>query len=93
MKNYNKQISKKYYKNRPSLKAFSSYSVQNFDDKEVNVWENNKIDIINVKDTYNKIDLVNKIKNANNRNLKIFQKSCTFNEIIKCANIYDTNLE
>ena len=92
MKKYNTQKRKKNYKLLPRQKAFTTYSMSTFDDKEENVWKNNKIDTVTIKDTYKTIDLFNRIKDANNKSIKAFQNSCTFNEIIKCANIYDSNL-
>ena len=88
-KNYNTPKNKKFWKTQ---KAFSSYSGMNFDDKVVNVWENNKLEVITVKEAYTTSNLFNKIKHFNNKNQKEFEKSTTFNEIIKCPNIYITNL-
>ena len=73
-------------------KTFCTNSGINFNDKIINVWENNKIEGVNVKDTYKTNNLMTKIKNFNSKNQKGFQRSSTFNEIIKCPNIYISNL-
>lgn len=88
-KNYNTPKNKKFFR---SQKAFTTYSGMNFDDKVVNVWENNKLEVITVKEAYTTSNLFKKIKYINNKNQKEFKKSTTFNEIIKCPNIYITNL-
>ena len=82
---------KNYYKGA-SQKPFSTFSGINFDEKVINVWENNKIDGINVKDTYITNNLFTKIKNFNVKNQKDYKRSSTFNEIIRFPNIYISNL-
>ena len=71
--------------------AFSTYSGINFDEKIVNVWESNKIEGVTVMDAYKTNNLFTKIKNFNIKNRNDFQKSSSFNEIIKCPNIYISN--
>ena len=88
-----KDIDKKNYYKGLSQKAFSTYSGINFDEKVVNVWESsNKIEGVTVKDAYITNNLFTKIKNFNSKNQNDFKKSSSFNEIIKCPNIYMSNL-
>ena len=87
-----KKFKKNSYKGL-SQKAFSTSSGINFDEKVVNEWETtNKIEGITVMDAYKTNNLFNKIKNFNSKNQNDFKKSSTFNEIIKCPNIYISNL-
>ena len=73
-------------------KAFSTFSGINFDEKIINVWENNKIEGVTIKDAQKTNNLFTKIKKFNIQNEKDFKRSSTFNEIIKCPNIYISNL-
>ena len=79
----------KYYK--PIRQAFSPYSGMVFENKEVNIWENNKIDtdIINVavKTSY----LLKKLGNSFNNNFKSFSNSNTLKKLIKYPQIYFSN--
>lgn len=87
-----KKIKNNSYKGL-SQKAFSTSSGINFDEKVVNEWESaNKIEGVTVMDAYKTNNLFTKIKNFNNKNQNDFKKSSTFNEIIKCPNIYISNL-
>ena len=82
---HNIQKNKKFNKIL-TQKAFSTFSGINFDEKVVNVWENNKIEGVTVKDVQKTNNLFTKIKKFNIKN------DNTFNEIIKCPNIYISNL-
>ena len=79
----------KYYK--PIRQAFSPYSGMVFENKEVNIWENNKIDtdIINVavKTSY----LLKKLGNSFNNDFKSFSNSNTLKKLIKYPQIYFSN--
>ena len=72
-------------------KAFSSYSSMSLEDKEINVWENNKIDtdIINVavKSSF----LLNKIENIDKKFKKSFYNCNTLKKLIKNPMIYFSN--
>ena len=76
-----------------SRKAFSTYTGMKFKDKEVNIWENNKIDtdIINVavKTSF----LLNKMSNIYGKNIKSFQNSNTLKKLIKYPLIYFSNVK
>ena len=84
-KNIHKKI--KYYKGYRQ-KSFASYSCASFDNKEVNVWENNKVDVDVTNNILRTNSLLNKIKNIDNQNKRCIKNSNTLNEIIKCPNIY-----
>ena len=72
-------------------KAFSSYSSMSLEDKEINVWENNKIDtdIINVavKSSF----LLNKMENIDTKFKKSFYNCNTLKKLIKYPMIYFSN--
>ena len=89
--NINIQKNKQYNKIL-TQKAFSTFSGINFDEKMINVWENNKIEGVTVKDAQKTNNLFTKIKKFNIKNEKDFKRSSNFNEIIKCPNIYISNL-
>ena len=89
--NYNPQKTKVYFKS-PNQNAFCIYSGMTFDKKVVNIWESKKIEGVTVKETYITNNLFTKIKNFNIKNHNDFQRSSTFNEIIKSPNIYISNL-
>lgn len=84
-KNYHKKL--KYYKGYRQ-KSFASYSCVNFDNKEVNVWENNKVDVDVTNNILRTNSLLNKIKNIDNQNKRYIRNSNSLYEIIKCPNIY-----
>ena len=84
-KNYHKKL--KYYKGYRQ-KSFASYSCANFDNKEVNVWENNKVGVDVINNILKTNSLLHKIRNIDNQNKRYIRNSSTLNEIIKCPNIY-----
>ena len=94
IKNYsNKDISfpKKRIFPITNKRSFSSYSGINFDDKEVNIWENNKIDtnIINVSVKTN--FLLNRIASYDSKNIKSLNNCNTLKKLIKYPRIYFPN--
>ena len=84
-------IPKKAIFKGPSKKAFSTYSGMNFENKEINIWENNKIDtdIINVavKTSF----LLNKIGNSYDQKMKSSHNCNTLKKLIKYPLIYFSN--
>ena len=82
---------KKYVYQGGDRKPFSSFSSMSLEDKEINVWENNKIDtdIINVavKSSY----LLNKIGKINEQKFKSFHNFNTLEKLIKYPMIYSSN--
>ena len=82
---------KKYVYQGGERKPFSSYSSVSLENKEINVWENNKIDndIMNVaaKSSY----LLNKIGDINKKEIKSFYNCNTLQKLIKYPMIYSSN--
>ena len=82
---------KKVKFNESRKKAFNSYCVMNFEDKDVNIWENNKIDtgIINVavKTSF----LLNKIGNSYKKDIKSIRNCISLKKLIKYPLIYFSN--
>ena len=82
---------KKYVFQGGERKPFSSYSSMSLGEKEINVWENNKIDndIMNVaiRSSY----LLNKIGNINKKKIKSFHNCNTLQKLIKYPMIYSSN--
>ena len=82
---------KKYVYQGGERKPFSSYSSVSLENKEINVWENNKIDndIMNVaaKSSY----LLNKIGEINKKEIKSFYNCNTLQKLIKYPMIYSSN--
>ena len=83
---------KKYVFQGGVRKPFSSFSSMNLEDKEINVWENNKIDTditnVAVKSSY----LLNKIGKINEKKFKSFHNKNTLEKLIKYPMIYSSNL-
>lgn len=84
-KNYAKKV--KIYKGYRQ-KSFASCSCDYFGNKEVNVWENNKMDVDVTNNILRTNNLLNRIKNFDNQNKRYIRNSSTLFEIIKCPNIY-----
>jgi len=84
-KNFQKKI--KYYRGYRQ-KSFTSYSSVNFDNKEANVWENNKVEVDVANNILKTNSLLKKIKNIDNQNKRYIRNSSNMFEIIKCPNIY-----
>ena len=84
----NISIPKKPIFKSKNRKAFSTFSGMSFEDKGINIWENNKIDtdIINVvvKTSF----LLNQIGKSYNKNLKSFHNCNTLKKLIKYPLIY-----
>ena len=78
---------KNYYKG-PIQKAFNSRYGNNFDDKKINVWEDNKMDIITNNDIIRTNKLLNKVNNFDIQNQKYIRNNYSLFEIIKSPNIY-----
>ena len=78
---------KNYYKG-PIQKAFNSRYGNNFDDKKINVWEDNKMDIITTNDIIRTNKLLNKVNNFDIQNQKYIRNNYSLFEIIKSPNIY-----
>ena len=74
-------------------KPFAYTISQSFEDKKINVWEDNKINSEIVKVVEKTCFLLNKIANKNPKKSRSFQNCHTLEKLIKYPNIYASNLK